>query len=210
MKKLLLAAAVSSLALAACGERTDADDTTATTADGTVVTTDNAGMVTDDQADVNATPMAGTEMAEGNGGDVQEYVRQAASSDQYEIESSQLALQKSKNAAVRQFAQQMIDQHRASTQKLQTAVSGAAIAAPAATMLAAHQSKLEELREASAADFDEEYVEQQREAHAEALKLHQAMTSMANAPAQLASFAREAVPVVQGHAKMLEGMKIDD
>lgn len=209
MKKLFLAVAVSSLALAACGERTDADDATTTTADGTVATTDNTGMVTDDQAAVNATPTDGTTTATG-GSDAQEYVNQAASSDQYEIQSSQLALQKSKNSAVRQFAQQMIDQHRASTQKLQTAATGATLTAPATEMLAAHRAKLEELREATADDFDEKYVEQQREAHEEALKLHQAMTSTENAPAQLAGFAREAVPIVQGHARMLEGMKIDD
>lgn len=209
MKKLFLAVAVSSLALAACGERTDADNTTTTTADGTVATTDNTGMVTDDPAAVNATPTDGTTTAAG-GNDAQEYVNQAASSDQFEIQSSQLALQKSKNNAVRQFAQQMIDQHRASTQKLQTAATGATLASPPTEMLAAHRAKLDELREASADDFDEKYVEQQREAHEEALKLHQAMTNMADAPAQLASFAREVVPTIQGHARMLESMKIDD
>jgi putative membrane protein len=209
MKKIWLAFAASSLALAACGERTTADNTTATTADGTVVTTDNTGMVTDDPAAVNATPMAGTD-ANANTGDAQEYIRQAASSDQFEIQSSQLALQQSRNTAVRQFAQQMIDEHRAASRKLQTAATGAALQSPGSDLLPAHRAKLDDLREAKAEDFDEKYIEKQREAHDEAIKLHEAMTRTRNAPAQLASFAREVLPTVQGHARMLEGMKIDD
>lgn len=210
MKKILFAFAVSSLALAACGERAADTNDTATTADGTTVTTDNTGMATDDQAAINATPMGGDATTGGMSNDAQEYVTQAASSDQYEIQSSQLALQQSKNTEVRQFAQQMIDQHRASTQKLQTASTGAALQAPRTEMLPAHRAKLDELREETGAEFDEKYLEQQREAHAEALALHQAMANSQNAPAQLTGFAREAVPIVQGHARMLEGMKIDD
>lgn len=203
MKRLFLTLAASSLALAACGERTGTDNTTATTADGTVVTTDNAGMVTDDQAVVSGDTTTG-------GGDAQEYVRQAASSEQYEIQSSEMALQKSQNAAVRKFAQQMIDDHRAATQKLQTVATGATLQAPAADMLPAHRAKLDELRKETGKDFDEKYVDQQREAHEAAIRLHETMMRTENAPAALSGFAREVLPKIQTHARMLEGMKIDD
>lgn len=209
MKKILFAFAVSSLALAACGERAaDTNDTT-TTADGTVATTDNTGMVTDDQAAVNATPMNTT--GDGtNSGDAQEYINQAASSDMYEIQSSELAVEKARSPAVRQFAQQMITDHRASTQKLQTAATGSNLQAPPTEMMPAHRAKLEELREATGPAFDERYIEQQREAHKQAIDMHEAMTRTQNAPAQMAAFARETLPVVQGHARMLETMKTND
>ena len=46
------------------------------------------------------------------------FINAVGPSDQFEMQTSQVVLQKSRNAAVRAFAQQMIDQHGASTQQL--------------------------------------------------------------------------------------------
>lgn len=207
MKTILLAVAASALALAACGEKAaDTSDSVALPADETA----NTGMTADGKATMNgmgdtATGTTGSSISASS--DPKEYVTQAASGDQYEIQSSQMVLAKSKNPAVRQFAQMMIDDHRASTKKLLAAATGAALPAPGTTLLAAHEAKLTDLREAGT-DLDEKYVEQQREAHAEAIALHETMTGNSAAPAQLASFAGEVLPKVREHARMLDTMKV--
>ena len=210
MKKFLIAVAASSFALAGCGEKA-ADTSKTTDATGTDMAATN-GMTTDGQARMNggATGATGDSMSNAITGanDPQEYVNQAASSDQFQIQSSQMALQQSKNASVREFAQTMVDDHRASTRKLQTASTGASLMAPRTEMMAAHQAKLTELKNAGA-KFDELYLEQQREAHKEAIDLHEAMTNSTAAPAQLSGFAREMLPKVQAHAKMLGAMKVN-
>jgi putative membrane protein len=198
MKTLLFAAALSSLALAACGEK--AKETAA------VSTPAADGMTADGKATMNG--MGGTSASSiSAASDPQEYATQAASGDQFEIQTSQLALTQSKNAAVRDFAQQMIDDHRASTRKLQVATTSAALQAPRLELLAAHQARLTELQGAGA-NFDELYLEQQREAHAEAIALHQTMTGNAAAPVQLSSFASDVLPKVQEHAKLLDTIKV--
>ncbi|WP_439544589.1 DUF4142 domain-containing protein [Sandarakinorhabdus sp.] len=207
MIRMFIAVAASSLVLAGCGEKAADTDQNVAMADGTAA---NPGMTADGQATMNGTddPMAADSLANAITGanDPQQYINQAASSDQFEIQSSQLALQQSTNAGLREFAQQMIEDHRTFTQKLQIASTGAALQAPRTEMLAAHQAKLTELKNAGA-NMDALYLEQQREAHAEAIALHQAMTSNNAAPAQLAGFAREVLPRVQEHARMLDQMK---
>jgi putative membrane protein len=200
MKTLFFTVALSSLALVACGQK--ATDPAATTA--TAPAAD--GMTADGKATMNGmTDKTGSSISAANDG--LEYVTQAASGDQFEIQASQLALTTSKNAEVRKFAQQMIDDHRASTKKLQAAATGAALPAPGTEMLAAHQARLTELRE-SGAKFDELYLEQQRAAHAETIALHETMTAGSAAPASLASYAKEMLPTVQEHAKLLDTIKL--
>ena len=55
------------------------------------------------------------------------YTVMAASSDQFEIQSSQLALQASQNQAVRNFANLMIAHHQATTQNLTAAAASAGL-----------------------------------------------------------------------------------
>lgn len=194
MTRIFFAVAAASMALAACGEKAAQTDTNVT--------------VPADEAAASASPDASaTSNAITGANDPQEYVTQAASADQFEIQSSQLILMQSKNAAVREFAQQMIEDHRSATVKLQVASTAAALRAPRPEMLAAHQARLTELQGAGA-NIDALYLDQQREAHAEAIALNEAMSGNSAAPAQLSAHAREMLPTLQGHAKMLGEIKL--
>src|SRR4051794_32572758 len=53
-----------------------------------------------------------------------EFVTQAANSDMFEIQSSQLALTKSQDNTIRTFAQHMVQDHTASSDKLKAAAEG--------------------------------------------------------------------------------------
>ena len=47
------------------------------------------------------------------------FVQNAAASDMYEVQSSQLAMMKTRNADVRRFAEMMVADHTATTRQLQ-------------------------------------------------------------------------------------------
>ncbi|MDT8758827.1 DUF4142 domain-containing protein [Sphingomonas psychrotolerans] len=148
-------------------------------------TTMGAGGVTEMAAD--ATP-----------NDAPTYVAMAGSSDLYEIESSRLALQRAPSAAVKQFAQMMIDHHTMTTQQVTQAVQAAGMTPPPPSLLPPQRAMLDALQPASGAAFERLYVEQQRTAHRMALGLHQNHARNGDT-AQLRQAASGAVPVVRRH-----------
>jgi putative membrane protein len=126
------------------------------------------------------------------------YVAAAAASDQFEIQSSQAALQKAQSADVRSFAQMMIDHHTMTSQTLATAARGASIAAPPATLPPDKAQKVAALQNAPNTGFDALYLREQAAAHQEALAVHQAYAASGDNPA-LRQAASQAVPIVQQH-----------
>lgn len=134
------------------------------------------------------------------------YVAEAARSDMYEIQSSQLAQSKATSAAVKDFAANMIRDHTTSTQMITAAVTQSGMSPPPPPPLdARRQGMLDQLRGASGAEFDRLYVQQQTMAHQEALALHQAYAANGD-KAPLRGAAGQIVPVVQHHLHMLQGM----
>lgn len=125
------------------------------------------------------------------------YVTMAAASDLYEIESSRLALTKSQNAAIRQFAQMMIDHHTQTTQQLTAAARTAGIT-PAPRLLPMQEQMIARLQQADAAGFDVLYTGQQLQAHQMALDLHGNFAARGDVPA-LRTVAAAAVPIVTQH-----------
>jgi putative membrane protein len=131
-----------------------------------------------------------------------DYIAAAASGDQFEIQSSQIVLERSTNEPVKRFAGMMVEDHRASTERLTAAAKEEAMAAPPQTMTAAHQARLDALRAADK-NTDRLYLIQQREAHAEAIALHRSASTNSAMPEALGAFARDAVPRIEDHARML-------
>ncbi|WP_312490161.1 DUF4142 domain-containing protein [Sphingomonas sp.] len=132
------------------------------------------------------------------------YVKAAGTSDLYEITSSQIALQKSRNEGVRRFAQAMIDHHRHTTQATVAAARQAGLT-PMPPQLGGAKASIEELRRATPENFDRLYLGQQATAHQAALDLHQSYASSGD-KAPLKASARAAVPIVQQHIQMLSQM----
>lgn len=186
---LAVTVAAGALALAGCGNRNADSTATDQTAAATETMPSDSGMA----------PATGTPAAPPVSVDTPTYVQTAASGDMFEIQSSQLALTRSKDAAVRSFAEQMVKDHQASTAALKQAVNGVEGATIPASMTPKHADMLRALQGATGAEFDRLYVEQQRTAHAEAMDLHRAMADRADAPAGLKTFARNTLGVVEGH-----------
>jgi len=178
---LIGAASVLALALAACGEKTDlATDTTAPT--------DTAAVA------------PATADAEANIRKAQDFVNNVGQASLVEIRTSEMALEKTKNADVKAFAQKMIDDHKAAGEKLKAAASAAALAPPPETLDDFHMRRINDLVETDGdADFNADYAALQVDAHNDAIKLFEDYSKDTAAIPQLKSFADETLPTLIAH-----------
>lgn len=186
---LLSAAAVS---LAACGSKTEPADNSFAVND-TVVT----------DAPANGGAMAPAPAASG----AQAFANAAAASDNFEIESSKAALATSKSAAVKKFAQAMIDAHTGSTAKLKTAAAAAKPAVtPDPTLNPDQEAQLTALKAKTGADFDTAYIAAQTAGHETTLSKLKDYAATGD-DASLKAFAQGLVPTVTAHLNMAKGLK---
>jgi putative membrane protein len=125
-----------------------------------------------------------------------QYVRQAAGSDQFEIQSSQLALTRSQNPEVRAFAQQMIADHSASTNALMQTPEAQAAGLP--PLDPEHAQMLAQLQRLSGPQFDSAYMQMQVQAHREALSLQDSYARAGGNPG-LRGLAAQTTPMIQHH-----------
>jgi len=177
---LIGAASLLALALAACGEKTD------------LVTTTPAETATPAQP---ATADADAAIRKG-----QEFVNNAGQAGLVEIRTSEMALEKTKNAAVKAFAQKMIDEHKAAGEKLKAAASAAALAPPPETLDDFHMRRINDLVETDGdADFNADYASLQVDAHNDAIKLFEDYSKDAAAISQLKMFTDETLPTLIAH-----------
>ena len=137
-----------------------------------------------------------------------EYVRKAAQSDEFEIAEARLALHRSQNPHVQQFAQRMITDHSKSTMMIKAAVRRSMHMTPPPPPLSPEQMQMmASLRSAGPGPmFDRMYVDQQVQAHQMALMVHQGYASGGMDPA-LRRTAGMIVPVVQMHLDMARAMQ---
>ena len=133
------------------------------------------------------------------------FVMKAGASDLYEIQSSQIALQKAQDADIRQFAQMMIDQHTKTTQQVTAAAQADGLTPPAPQLEPQQAQMIAELQRLSGAAFDRAYVRQQRMAHEMALALHGNYAERGDRPA-LRQAAASAVPIVRQHLERVRAM----
>lgn len=129
------------------------------------------------------------------------YVRMAASSDLFEIQSSQLALSRSQSRAVREFAAMMIRGHTQLSNQLMSAARASGVTVSPALM-PMHSEMLAQLQAASGAAFDAEYRRQQLAAHEAALALHANYAARGDTPA-LRKVATAAAPRISQHLALI-------
>lgn len=196
------AVAVSLLALGACNKgganpppAADQANNAATTSNPAVAGAENATA-----GAVGAVSAATTTTAAG-------FVTAAATSDMYEIQAAKLAQQKSANPAVKKFATRMIRDHTASSEKLKALLDKGTIKATLPTDLdERRKGLLDNLDKAKPADFDKMYVDQQVDAHDEAVTLLQGFVDHGDNDA-LKTFASSILPTVREHQGMAKALQ---
>lgn len=136
------------------------------------------------------------------------FLAHAGSANQYEIEASQLALQASANAGVRNFANVIIADHTAMGQQVAAAASAAHLPPPAPTLLPSEQAMLNQLRASGTGmSFDQTYRQQQITAHQQAIAMMQNYAAQGDVPA-LRTVAAGAIPVMQKHLAMAQALVV--
>lgn len=196
MRVAMLAAAASLATLAACSSPDNQSS------GANVMMTNDSLMANDMVAGVN-------EMnAMENGAatlpdDAATFIKTAAASDLYETKSSQLALDKSKNEDVRDFAQMMITDHAKTTRGLKDAAAKANMMVPPPELSDEQQQMIDALQPLSGDDFDSAYLQQQMPAHRQALALMQNYAESGDTPV-LQDAAKTVIPIVQKHIARLE------
>lgn len=127
----------------------------------------------------------------------QVYVTQVRESDFYEVASSRLVLQRSRNRELRSFAQTMIRHHtRATDDFARITPSGARITE--ADLSEPKSQMLEKLRDSPPVEFAGNYVQGQVAVHEEALALHRAYLTT-GADRGLRLFAGQAATLIGAH-----------
>jgi putative membrane protein len=133
--------------------------------------------------------------------DAPTFVRTAAASDAFEIQSSRLALERSSNPRVRAFAEHMINDHSMTTAQLsQNAPTLVMFAAPG-MLDERHAAMLSQLASQNGPAFDRLYDQMQLMAHREAIALYSAYATTGDNPA-LVDLTRNTLPVLRQHFSM--------
>lgn len=163
-----------------------------------------ANAAAEDAAMTNPDPMKDAPTAGSTG---PEYASAASASDSFEIQSSEIALQKAQGSAVKQFAQMIINDHRKSAADLKNAARQAQIAVASPPQLdMEQQANLIELRQASGAEFDTIYLQQQMAAHQNALTLVQAYAQDGTVPS-LKQHAANVIGSIKRHLDQIRQMQ---
>jgi len=126
-----------------------------------------------------------------------DFVGDLARGNMAEISLSQMALERSQNESVKQFAQMMVTDHTAAGTELQTLATSKNITLPTA-MDQKHQSAMTKLGGESGSAFDRDYMKQMVNDHEKTLSLLQKQADKGT-DADLKAFAAKMVPIVQGH-----------
>lgn len=100
------------------------------------------------------------------------FVVAAAQSDMYEIQAARIAISRTHSAAVSRFANTMLKAHTKTIDDLKTILTSENVNVALPTVLdVRRQTLVNDLRGLKDADFDENYISQQVDAHEEALIL---------------------------------------
>ncbi|MDB5423504.1 MAG: hypothetical protein JWQ29_920 [Phenylobacterium sp.] len=185
---LMTAAAAAILSLAACNKPATTTASDAATAANQPV---NAAQ------DTVGAAVGQTSAATLGSHDTGAFVSNASQSDMYEIEAGKIAQSRSKNADVKAFGKMMVTDHTAMSNEMKPLIAAAG-QTPADKLDERRQGFIDNLKQATDANFDKTYIDQQVAAHGEALTLMQGYAGD-GADAGLKAGAAKAVPKIQAH-----------
>ena len=135
-----------------------------------------------------------------------DFATAATQSDQFEIVEAQTVLAQSADMRIRAFAQEMMDDHTATSRRLRQAMISSGMTALPTGLSGDQQKMLGALQSLRGSDFDRTYAKQQVLAHDQALVVERSYATDGS-DAQLRSAAQSAVPVIERHLDMARQMR---
>lgn len=133
------------------------------------------------------------------------FVEKAAQGGMAEVELGRLALLKSRDETVREFAQRMVNDHGKANAELATIAKTTGLEPPK-NLDAEHQAQVKTLRAKEGADFDRAYSEHMNMDHSKAISLFE--SGAKSGDAELAGFAKKTLPTLQEHKMMAKKLPV--
>jgi putative membrane protein len=130
-----------------------------------------------------------------------EFLTKAIQAGVAEVQISELALEKSLNQQVREFAQRMVQDHTAANQRL-LSLAEASGNPPPTQMDQKHQAMLQQMSQLSGEEFDRQYMQGQVQEHQAAVKLFGSEATQPSGPVD--ALAGELLPALREHLQMAE------
>jgi putative membrane protein len=130
-----------------------------------------------------------------------DFVKEVATSDMFEIQSSQLA-ELHGNAAEKTFAGTMIKDHQKTSEDLKSMISNGDVKAELPGELdSSHRSELDKLNALKSSEFSSRYDSDQQSAHKDAVSLFERYAKGGDNP-KLKDWAEKMLPTLQHHLEM--------
>jgi putative membrane protein len=138
--------------------------------------------------------------------DAQMFVQKAAVGGMFEVQASQLALDKSSDAHIKKIAQMMIDDHTKANDKLKSIVADKNESDWIPDALDdKHQAKLDALQNSD--NFDADYIKVMKEGHVKTIAMFKEYAAVGD-DADLQAFAKKTLPTLMKHKKHLDMVQL--
>ncbi len=136
----------------------------------------------------------------------QDFIDKASVANQFEIDTSQLALQYAKGDDVKTFAKEMIEDHTKVGEDFKAALTSANIPLPKSGLDLSHKAKYAKLRVfTTEKGFDSSYISEQLSAHQDAVALFKEHAASDPTPA-VKTFAAATLPKLEHHLEMVKAL----
>jgi putative membrane protein len=132
------------------------------------------------------------------------FVKTAAQDGMTEVALGKLALSKSSNNDVKQFAQKMVQDHGQADQQLASLAQSKGLTVPT-TLDAKHAAMVKALGAKSGAAFDSSYAAHMAKGHTKAVALFQAASKSSDP--DVAAFAQKTLPTLQEHKQLADNLR---
>ncbi|HVT54873.1 MAG TPA: DUF4142 domain-containing protein [Xanthobacteraceae bacterium] len=132
-----------------------------------------------------------------------DFVKEVAISDMFEIESSKLAQEKSTNDKTKKFAEQMVADHSKTSSELKSMAPNKSVIPT--KLDSSHQSKIDKLKGLKGDDFTKQYDSMQVSAHKDAVGLFQRYAKGGD-NAKLKEWAGKTLPTLKHHLDMAQAL----
>lgn len=131
------------------------------------------------------------------------FVNMAAQDGMAEVGLAKLALKKSSNDDVKQFAQKMEQDHEQANDQLSSIAKSKGITIPK-KLDAKHEAMMKSLSAKSGKAFDQAYAEHMAKDHSKAVALFQGASQSSDA--DLAAFAKKTLPTLEEHKQLADNL----
>jgi putative membrane protein len=129
------------------------------------------------------------------------FVKKAALDGMTEVEAGKVALSKSQDPAIREFAQRMVKDHGKANGELESLAATKGLNAPK-QLDPEHKEMLDTLKSKNGKDFDQAYAEHMNMDHSKAIALFESASGSTDP--DLAQFARKTLPTLKEHKALAQ------